>query len=272
MSEDPARTPAFFGSAARELVTQLIGKSKEDIEAAVAVALADTFESGMASTLLGVVTAVEAVHVPMTGMVVFKVPDGMPERQVAVLRRDLGRISEMLETRVGHKPILLALPEAIAIQALNFEGPDAPLAVEREDAQVIPFPGAPTVGAPMRRIVALDPLKLRDRIGDALAELADGIGPATVLPMGSAVRDGLMHHEVRVVLPKDDALVVGEGTELRICPDIVSMLEDLFLAFALETHAFYEVTVILEGDVAHENSPRFKAPEPEAVVTPGASG
>lgn len=269
MSE-PTRPPAFFASAARELVAQTRGLPQADLEARVAVMLAETFESGMASTLTAVVSSIEAVKVPVNGMVLFKVPEGMPPAQVDVFRRDLGAIARMLKARMGHAPILLAVPGACEAQVVEFERDDA----DDEGVRYPAHPGGPVMHhigepdagellrgpwpappRPDRRIVALDPLKLRDHVINVLPD--DLVGTVSVLPMGASVVEGVAHHDIRIVLPRDPQLLAVNGGRTVVSAEWVARLEEVVEGFSQATNAHFEVTVILADEPAHEDSPRF---------------
>lgn len=266
---NPARPPAFFASAARELVAQTRGLPQADLESRVAVMLAETFESGMASTLTAVVTSIEAVKVPVNGMVLFKVPDGMPVAQVDVFRRDLHAIARMLKERMGHSPILLVVPDACEAQVVEFESDDAdegtryPTAFPGQTLHPIGEPDAgellqgpwPAPSRTDRRIVALDPLKLRDLVIDVLPD--DIEGTVSVLPMGASVVEGVAHHDIRIVLPRDAQLLAVNDGRTVVSAEWVARLEEVVEGFSAETNAHFEVTVILDNEPAREDSPRF---------------
>ena len=204
MSDDNALDFDFFRSLARELVGDIriaiaSGTTPtKEVEAKVARALRDSFESGLSSSLVGVVSAIEAVRVPAAGMVLFRFPEQMPPHGYDALRRDLKAVSEQLSKRLGYQPIILALPDTVEAQAVEFEGPDNP---EQDFVTSAPadYP-AKMERARQRRIVAFDPLTLRDAVIDVLP---DDCGTVTVIPLESSVIEGVAHHTVRIVLPAE---------------------------------------------------------------------
>ncbi len=252
---DETLAPHFFLALARELVGEVViagaagaSATSKTAEERVAQALADAFESGLSSSLVGVVTAIEAVRVPPNGLVAFKFPRDMSERSVAALRRDLLSISDALAARLGHKPILIVLPETIGIEAVEFaesnETPD--FAPERESSPIGQTLGSEPIGG-TRRIVALDHLRLQALIRGAVRSALDipgedPIESVTVLPMGSTVADGVAAHDIRVTLPAAVASSVSFGGA-----SVGDAVHEVLAAFAKETGARFKVTILPHG-------------------------
>lgn len=245
-------TADIFRPLARELVAQTIGASKDDIIERVAGALKDAFESGVASSLIGIVAAVEAVRVPPNGMVVFKVPAAMPESSVEPFRRDLTSIARLLEKRLGFQPIILTVPDEVRTEVFDFDMGEGELPVPK--GEVVSFPGRTASEPTVRRgIVAFNPLKLRDRILDMLDD--DITGTVTVQATESAVVDGRATHHVRVVLPAEQ-WVFDDNDD--IAADIIDDIADGARAYATATNAVLKVVVCIMGGFVTDDSPRFE--------------
>lgn len=252
MTDASPMPPDFFQALARELVAETQGLHRSDIETRVATALKDTFESGMASTLTAVVSAIEAVHVPTRGMVLFKVPDGMMERSVQAFRKDLVRVAGILHERMGFQPIILVVPADVEATVVEFDEVEA----AAEGGELVQLRPGQDVDEPARgpRIVALDPLKLRDCILEVLDNAIEGT--VTVFPMGSTTVDGIAAHDIRVVLPASPG-VLKDGPKGEISWEVVADVQEAVEHYARETNATFKVLVAVEGRVPGDDAPTF---------------
>lgn len=256
VSDDDRKTLDFdfFRSLARELTGDVAvaiasgAAPTKEVEQRVAEALRDSFESGLSSSLVAVVSAIEAVRVPPNGMVLFRFPDTLPEHGVSALRRDLKAISDLLAKRLGHNPIILTLPDSIEAQVVEFEGVDGPAdflgpqdEVQDDELLLKLAPG-------QRRIVALDHLKLLSLIRGAVRSVfgipaEDPVEAVQVFPTGCAVTEGVATHDLRITMPP----TVDFG---RIEDAAGRAVRGVLADFAKETGARYNVTVVPDGAVA----------------------
>jgi len=113
-------TPDFFRSLARAFVAETVGMPRDAIEKRLADTIRDAFESGAASTLVAVVSAVQAVHVPRAGMVIFKVP-GLTDASERAFRSDLNEVARLLAERLGFAPIILVVPADAEAQVVDYD-------------------------------------------------------------------------------------------------------------------------------------------------------
>jgi hypothetical protein len=193
----------FFRSLARELLGDIrlalvsgTAPTKE-VEAKVAKAFRDSFESGLSSSLVGVVSAIEAVRVPPNGMVLFRIPPSMPEMATEALRRDMRHIATELRARLGRAPIILVVPDGVDAQVVEFE----------EEAGEETDKAAPSAAthAVERQLHAFDANALRDLVIDALPD--PDLGTVSVLPLASSVETHptgarMAKHTVRILVPR----------------------------------------------------------------------
>lgn len=240
MSDDE-RNPDFFRPLGQELLNELAALPDDGARAArLSAALSDTFQSGMASTLVGVVTAIEAVQVPVDGFVLFKVPN---DSGTAILRfqDDIRQVSSLLAQRMGGvQPILLVVPDTVDCSVVQFErgmevdSSAPPPAVDRdEQARSRGARGPITAGWLRQRLVML----------------ADYIGGVRILGT-SRQEDGSLRHTIAIAVVGDPP---DEGNE-SIVQAVTRWVTNPLRTFAAELGEVYDVLIVADFD--HSAVPR----------------
>lgn len=219
----------------------------------IAKVLQDTFESGLASSLVGIVSAIEAVRVPRGGMLFVKVPFDSMSR-IDFLRADLKRVSSILTERLGFQPLIMVIPFEAAVETVDFETAAETVDFEpdAEPSNVVQLhPGIvaqPSDAARKPRFALLDPLAFREVVEDSLP--TDLSGKVTVIPMGCTVVEGVTVHDLRVVLA---------DTDTDLIQGFANVLRGRFLREARRLNARLVVLVLLESGLEHADKLSFVA-------------
>lgn len=245
----------FFRALARDILRANAEPDRlsSDIEDLLSEAFRDTFESGLASGLSGLVTAIQAVEVPRAGFVRFAVPDSLTEAQVRVLREQIMGVSRALHSRCGYQPVLVLLPESIKLDVVAFvpaEGPaehEAPGTLDR----VMSDPSAPVPGRPSGgwRPALIDLPTLKGRVVEVVAPKS---APLDLFPTGQSFMAGVTTHQLKLVLGRDE--FVEEAMEHD---GPFNTLDALFQTYAAEVGVALTVAVVPEGPLPADGLFRF---------------
>ena len=230
----PTLPPDFFRALSRELLAEPLDEKR------LGEALADAFESGMASTLTSVVSAIDAAYVPEGGFVLFRVPKDLPS--TAALRADLEKVAAALAVRLGYQPIILVVPDEVRCEVVDFVPP----------GQCSLFESPLRQG---RRIVALDQRAIRDRIID---KLPDDVGTVSVLAVESIVQGNVATHTLRVIVPADLDLL-GYLPGIRRAVEVHAQATAARLDVLILRDGAFAPAVIPAGDWATDDSAHFVA-------------